>query len=289
MRPGQKHRALSNLTLPFGPILERLVRVSQSAESVYPVMLIIGPPRSGTSISFQTLAHGLDVHFPNHLYALFRNAPFLGMKLGSTFAGERPHKAFSSVHGFSTGDGFKGPNEWEQFFRQRVFFPLRADPLSRSARQALLELNGTIQNKLRKGFLAKPLNAAFHIDTIIETLPGVRFIAINRDLDATIASIIKAKRVEGKTKAELFYAPPPELEGIAFETERDQVAAQVQAIRARMERTLEKHGDDRIMHVKYKDVCANPIGLVQTVQRWVGPELQMRPGSHLPDKWAFRG
>ena len=170
-------------------------------------------------------------------------------------------------------------------FQAKNFFPWRKDIEDLAAKRALLKLNGFVQSRFKKPFLAKPLNAVLYIDKLAETLPHLKFIAVERDLNATIVSIIRAKRAERKTPEQFFYVPPPELEANQYTLEKEQVADQIQAIRKRIDEAEVRWGEQRVRRLSYSDLCQDPRRIVREIVEWVGPSLQERPGSHLTKAW----
>ncbi len=79
-----------------------------------PILAIAGPPRSGTTLTYQLLTQGLDVWFINNLHYLFYRTPILGYKLARKLAG--PYVSdYKSRHGFVRG--INGPAEANLFWQ----------------------------------------------------------------------------------------------------------------------------------------------------------------------------
>ena len=289
MRPGQRLRVTAGLTRPFSPVLSTIAKractFDQRTEATQPVVFIVGPPRSGTTLLYQALTHALDVEYPCHLTALFPNAPLFGLWLGRTLTTRRAHRSFESLHGFGLGDGLRGPNEWEMYFRRTVFERLRANVKDKRVADSLAVLSAFVAGHSKKPLIVKTLNAVLYIDALVDALPSARFIAIKRDIRSTARSIYIASRREKEGKADLWYVIPAELKGLQFENEFAQIIAQIRAIRRRIDDAKNKYGADRVIEFTYQDLCSEPPKIVVQVKTWLGSCVRYRPDANLPPYW----
>ena len=56
---------------PFDALLQSrdAKRMAESQQNAFPLILIVGPPRSGTTLMYQVLAYCLDVTYPSNFSA----------------------------------------------------------------------------------------------------------------------------------------------------------------------------------------------------------------------------
>ena len=81
------------------------------------MILVVGPPRGGTTLVYQVLAHCLDVSYTSNLMGLFPRSPITANRLCSPFLPTRPTADFRSYYGQSSRlsgghDGFFIWNRW---------------------------------------------------------------------------------------------------------------------------------------------------------------------------------
>ena len=91
---------LTPLDLALGPFERRLYARAQ--RPTRPILLVAGPPRSGTTLVAQTLINRLDVAYPNNLTALFPRSPVLSNALLRRLVRPRPG-SYNAFYGKSTG------------------------------------------------------------------------------------------------------------------------------------------------------------------------------------------
>ena len=68
-------------------------------DRTWPLVFVLGLPRSGTTLLTQLLGHSLDVAVVNNLVARFWLAPVTGMRLSRIILGDEVHTNFLSDYG----------------------------------------------------------------------------------------------------------------------------------------------------------------------------------------------
>jgi len=284
LRPGQAHRLATALLRPIASVFElaELVCTCKAEDSAwtdsYPIVFIVGAPRSGTTIVYQCLSHALDVYFPNHLCSLFPRSPLLAL-LASSVLQRKPHRSFRSIHGFSLSSGLRGPNEWETFFRYDVHARLRSgwNPHPRLERLVRgLARWGT------KPLIVKTLNASLLIEPLAACLPHAKFLWVDRPPLASARSIYRAKRAEKTPSSEVWYVSPSAVRGKRFENEASQIAAQVRAIREAILAAFLTLPSQRKEATNYCTFCGDPHGETVRIGKWIHSDFRIRAGSQLP-------
>jgi hypothetical protein len=296
MRPGRLHKHAARVLQPLSPFLRRienrLLADHSDAAPSPPLLFIVGSPRSGTTLTFQCLTHYFDVIYPSHLAALFPLTPAFGLWLSGLAYGNRPHRAFHSLHGYSLGDSLLGPDEWETLFRKFVI-PRLEETSPAIASLAGLPHVGRIVGYMRrvsdKPLVLKVPLAVLHINPLARLLPTSMFLHIERSPLDTARSIYRAKRLEGKPADAMWYIRPPLLRDCEFPTEAHQIAAQVREIDRLTKESFSLLDSSRKQSVRYESLCHSPAAEVERIGRWIGPSVRKRPGAKLPQFTPSRG
>jgi len=238
----------------------------------HPLILIMGPLRSGTTLFMQWLANTGLVSYPTNLLSRFYEAPILGAKIQLLLTDPRFNfrnelGEFFQANEYKSENGkTKGvfaPNEFWYFWRRFLAEPSRdvwTDDelqLTMDVQTMKAELVG-IMDVLQKPFAAKGMLLNYNIPFIDEILEKVLFVQIVRDPAANVASVLDArKRQLGSEKAWYSFKIPEydrlkDLEAIA------QCAGQVHYINKAVTKGMSRVHEDRKLVVQYEDFCANP-------------------------------
>jgi len=241
------------------------------------LVFIVGAPRSGTSIAFQYITQRLNVSFPTHFCALFPQAPALSLVLSDALF-RRPHRCLRSIHGFSIGDGLRGPNEWETLFRDRVCKRLRQ---GRNLAPEFDRLLWGIDLWIDRPVIVKALNVSLSIGSFAQIVPRSKFLWVDRDPLSVARSIYRAKRREGKMASQIWYVSNDALESMTFGSEAEQIASQVTLIRDSIASSFEMLPDNRRERLSYHDLCTHPERQIEKVAKWLGSHITLRSGEQL--------
>jgi hypothetical protein len=211
------------------------------------------------------------------LTALVPQAPVLALLL-SSIVFRRPHRAFQSMHGFSQGDGWRGPNEWETLFRDHVVAPLRR---GLEPTPELERLCQGVDRVIRQPVAVKFLNASLIIGALAERVPRSRFLWIDRAPIPVARSILRAKWREGKAEEEVWYVTNDALDSRVFASEAEQVAKQVATIRSTIAEDFGLLSPERRAYLSYEALCADPEAEMRRLSLWLGDAVRMREGGDL--------
>lgn len=289
MTLGQVHRFAARRLQVLAPCLRRIenqiISGQPSTQPAQPILFIIGAPRSGTTLAFQSLSHALDVIYPSHLATLFPLTPAFGLWLNDWVYSTRPHHSFRSKLGFSLGDGFRGPNEWEVLFRERILPQFESVTHSRpnlSAFPCLDRIAKYMHRVSNKPLVLKVPLAVLHINFLQELLPTSRFLFMRRAPLDVARSIYRAKRSEGKDPNIIWYIRPPGLQHQKFPTEAHQIVAQVREIDRVIVESFARLNDARRESLQYEQLCLSPTTEIERIRNWLGPGARKQCGASLP-------
>ena len=272
--------AMSMGTVPIDWLLERRERrrlaATNPAERATPLVLVVGPPRSGSTLLYQILAQCADVSYFSNLTALFPRAPITATALlqGHRLSGGGD---FNSYYGQTRGlsapnDGFEIWNRWLGDDRYDARHSLD-DQSSDDMRRFFAAWTGEFSRPL----LNKNNRNADCIALLANTLPQATFVVIRRDPFFVAQSLIESRlRVQGAKDRPW---------GLASTTEHsraaeplgyvDDVVDQIVAIETKLQNQQATMDARRIVEVTYESLCSKPQETVERIARCV-PGLRLR-------------
>lgn len=241
----------------------------------YPVIFIMGAPRSGTTLTMQWLANTGQFAYPTNLMSRFYNTPIIGAKIQKLLC--NPEYSFrneiidfsKSVDYYSENGKTKGassPNEFWYFWRR--YFPfsdfdndfLPDDVLEEKVNYEKFnkELMG-IANVMKRPVMLKGMIANYNIGFLDKIFSKAVFVYVKRDMETNVASILDArKRQLGSENVWYSFRIPEMQELLQIKEPEVQVAGQVHCIRRAVEHGLESVSGERKLILSYEDFCKNP-------------------------------
>ncbi len=238
----------------------------------FPVILIVGPIRSGTTLFMQWLANTGIVCYPTNLLSRFYQAPIIGAKMQLLLTdpdysfrdelGEFMQQVeYASQNGKTKG--VLAPNEFWYFWRRFLAEPERDvwtdDELRQSMNtQALLSELAGITDVFQKPFAAKGLlfnNNIPFLDSIIE---NILFVQIERDPVSNVASVLDARKKQLGREDQWYSFKIPEYEELKHLPPITQVAGQLHYINKAVSTGMGKVSAARKITISYEDFCENP-------------------------------
>lgn len=258
--------------------------VQQQGGLQHPVILVMGPHRSGTTLFMQWLANTGLVAYPTNLLSRFYQAPIIGAKIQLLLTdprfnfrdelGEFTQQAeYRSENGKTKG--VLAPNEFWYFWRRFLAEPGRDVWTDEELRQTmdtrtmLAELGGMME-VFQKPFAAKGMLFNYNIPFLDSVLDKVLFVQIKRDPVTNVASVLEARKRQLGDEAAWYSFKIPEYEQLQGLDPVMQSAGQVQCINRAVTRGLEKVDDSRKLVVQYEDFCAAPERLFEQLVSRIG-------------------
>ena len=285
-RPNEK---LDALIVQMRTLLEPVQKTVRENSGLprYPVLGIVGCPRSGTTFMTQLLAATGGVSYPSNLLSRFAYAPHLGAlieqlllnpeyDLGNEFADLRSSSGFSSNVGKTTGA--LGISEFFHFWRR--FFPnhdtghLSEEQLAEVSIADLRHELASIQSVYNKPFMSKVMMLQYNLAYFAEKMPELKIIHVSRDPLYLMQSVTQARlKYYGSDKI-WWSVKPKEYSFLKDEKPSTQVAGQVLFTERAINEQINKLPNERWITVNYESVCQNPKGFLSEVaERFSMPEL----------------
>lgn len=286
----RRNELLENLLAELGsnlqPTEEQLISAYSKKTMQYPVVLVMGPLRSGTTLFTQWLANTGLVAYPSNLLSRFYQAPIIGAKIQLLLTdprynfrdelGEFAQQAeYKSENGKTKGA--LAPNEFWYFWRRFLTEASRDVWSDEELRQSmntqtmLAELTG-IMDVFQKPFLAKGMLFNYNIPFLDSVFDKVVFVQIKRDPVMNVASVLEARRRQLGSESEWYSFKIPEYETLKDLDPITQASGQVNYINRAVSTGLEKVAEQRKLVVQYEDFCANPRGFFDQLSVKLGFE-----------------
>ena len=177
----------------------------------YQPVFIIGAPRTGSTILYQTLTNQLDVLYVDNLVCRFDKTFFFGFWLSDKLFKYKAHNCFKSNHGDTSKCGLHAPSECGSFWyrwlptdRHFIDYDDITDEMIEEIRQEIT----TVINYFNKPIVFKNLNMGQRLRLLQKCFPEAKFIFIKREPLFTAQSILKAKRKVGIKDDEFWSVMP---------------------------------------------------------------------------------
>jgi hypothetical protein len=237
-----------------------------------PVVLVVGPLRSGTTLFMQWLANTGLFAYPTNLLSRFYQAPIIGAKIQMLLTDSRynfrdelgefiQHTEYKSENGKT--HGALAPNEFWYFWRRFLAEPGRDawtdDELRQSmdTRTMMAELAG-ITDVLQKPFAAKGMLFNYNIPFLDSIIDKLLFVQVERDPVSNVASVLEARKRQLGSEDQWYSFKIPEYEELKNLAPVTQVAGQVHYINQAVSQGISNVQESRKMTVRYEDFCASP-------------------------------
>lgn len=272
----QRNMALEELLFGLNgdlqPSEQALLQRYRDKAMEYPLILVMGPLRSGTTLFTQWLANTGLVAYPTNLLSRFYQAPILGAKIQLMLTdtrfnfrdelGEFAQRAeYTSENGKTKG--VLAPNEFWYFWRRFLPDPERDvwpdEELRRGfdSKTMLAELAG-VMKVFQKPFAAKGMLFNYNIPFLDSIFNKVLFVQLKRDPVANVASVLEARKRQLGSEKAWYSFKIPEYEQLKDANPITQAAGQVHYINKAVAQGISIVDESRRLVVEYEEFCTNP-------------------------------
>lgn len=296
-RPESLEALLSELEIVCAPGEAILADRFSDGRQKWPLVFIVGPSRSGSTLLSQWLAN-LDIFaYPSNLLSRFYYAPLIGARIQQLLfdpkysfrdelAGLTPKIEYSSSNGKTSG--ILSPHSfgyfWRRFFskddRDRDVWS--NDELERvfdieTCRNELLGLTALFDQP----FFVKAMLFNYNLEFLNRSFEKVLFLRTRRSLDSHVQSVLDARVRQSGDKSVWYSYKIPEYEKIKDIEPELQVREQILAINRTLDESIRLISNARVLEVSYENFCSNPadvydelvgkLGIADTAPRYSGP------------------
>lgn len=237
----------------------------------YPVVLIVGAPRSGSTLMMQWLAQTGRFAYPTNLLSRFYGSPYIGALIqrlltDPEFDFNEEFFDFSSELSFYSDlgktRGVLGPNEFWYFWRR--FFPygeiqyLDEESLAKADAVRFVAELAAIESVFDKPFAMKGLIINWNIPYVSNLLDQILFIYITRHPLYNAQSLLEARVKYYGDQRGWYSFKPQEYEELKKLDPLEQVAGQMYFTNKAIDQGLGEIDRARWLQVSYEDFCESP-------------------------------
>jgi LPS sulfotransferase NodH len=244
---------------PFDWLLRPLEarRLARANAPLLPMFLVVGLPRSGTTLVYQTLAGCLPFSYFNNLSSLF---PRSLITVTSWWRGsfDAPRDSTSSYYGHTSG--MRGVNEglhvWNRWLGEdRNTAPRQLDP---AAVGDMRRFFAAWSQAFGRPLLNKSNRNTFCIQPLAAALPTAVFIVVRRDPIYVAQSLLQARKtVQGDWS--VGWGLGAQREGRSPSTDpMADVVDQVQYCDEQLRAQAKNLPPERVIEIQYEDFCRDP-------------------------------
>ncbi|MCA9261059.1 MAG: sulfotransferase [Planctomycetales bacterium] len=251
---------------------------SKSGDARPGVYLILGSPRSGTTLCYQALAHRLNVGYATNLNSCFPRAPLSAARWFDVRRGA-PSGGFENLYGNTArlGDVNDAFHLWNRFLGDNRYEPAVA--IAPEEARRMEEMFFVLTSLWKKPFLNKNNRNGGCASLLAAALPQARFLVVRRDPAMVVQSLLAARRwVQGDVGEPwgLYAQNDADYEG----PHRHLLAVcdQVIASEEALDRHRENIAPDRWIEFSYEAFCADPEAIVDRLLATFD-ELSRREGA----------
>jgi hypothetical protein len=267
-RPPKLEQLLEELNALLSVCQELVDRKYESLR--FPILLVVGAPRSGTTLFTQWLAGSGCWGYPSNLISRFFAAPYIGARVQQVlvendFRNEITEFKKDVLYESTLGktQGALAPHEFWYFWRRFFTLDQDADIVSPGDLKTMdtakfkREL-ASLEAALEKPLAMKANLMNWHIPFLDATFDKVLFIHIKRDPAYVIQSLLESRQKFFGSEDQWYSVRPPEY---AWLRERDpvtQVAGQVYYVRKAVEAGMAQVAASRGLSAEYERFCESP-------------------------------
>lgn len=293
-RRTERYRKDESIEAALGRLNDLLAAAEQPPDAAFdaPVLLVVGPPRAGTTLLVQTLARGYDVTCADNVVARFWGAPHVGVAVSRSLRAQLgdPGTAYASEHGV-TGALFD-PHEFGYFWER--FLPFDSGHRVPDARLAAVDwarLRRELAAMQRAGggrpLVLKAVPLSLIIETVARELPEAVFVEARRDPRFVTRSILRTRVQRYGDVSAWWSVKPPDWRALAALPPAESAAAQVRRITDAVRAALDALPPERRAVVRYDALCAGPRAALAGVERAVAARGgRLEPRGELPETFA---
>ena len=263
---------LSTINEVLGCAEKQILSTSNELGSDYPLIFVMGPLRSGTTLFMQWLANSGLVAYPTNILSRFFGAPVIGAQIQLMLTDPRFNFRneildFNSPISFESENGkTKGalaPNEFWYFWRR--FLPFQEldwvpdEQLFRVVDQDKLvnELT-TLTRVFDKPFALKSMILNYNIPFLDAIFKKALFVQIKRDPVTNVASILEARKRQLGSEKKWYSFKIPEYPQLKDLDPITQSAGQLHYINKAVTKGMATVNESRKLMVQYEEYCQYP-------------------------------
>lgn len=262
-------------------LLQHLNHVLQPAETratadfhkpQWPVVLVVGAPRSGTTLTMQWLARSGQFAYPSNLLSRFYANPYLGALINKLIGDPTYDFGNELSVGHTLADDYRSelgktvgifqPNEFWYFWRR--FIPndqpreLSADELQSVDIKGFQHGIASLQAATGKPWAMKGIILQYNLEFLSSIFDSCLILFTQRAIANNARSLYEARKKYYGDASKWFSVKPPGYERLIELTPYEQVVGQVEFTNRSIHQQLEHIDTCRYMRMDYEEFCRDP-------------------------------
>ncbi len=278
----QRNKLLETLLKEINELLGNAQKsvINQFRAPQHPVLLVVGGPRTGSTLMMQWLANLGVFAYPTNLLSRFYGAPYIGAKIQLMLTDPRYNFKdeildFNSEVVFQSDlgktRGALAPNDFWYFWRR--FFPIQEPRYLEPEELQQADVNGflrelaAIEAVLEKPLAMKGMLLEQNLIFLDRLFPKVVFLEITRNPLYNIQSLLESREKFFGNRHEWYSIKPREYHWLKdIPDPIEQVAGQVYYKNKILREQFAHIDSSRKIHVRYEDFCEYPEALFLAIK-----------------------
>lgn len=226
----------------------------------YPTLLIVGVPRSGTTLISQLVSTHLNVGYINNLIAAFWQAPVTGIRLSKKLLGDFRDSSFASD--FGRTHQLWEPHEFGYFWSKHLQRADMAEPEPAAPNEINWMHLKTVLNNMCAAFDApivfKSMLPGWYLRDLSQLMNRLVVVRIRRDPIDNACSLLKLRQEYNGSVDNWGAIRPLEYTWLQHQSLEEQLLGQVYFVEAAHTQGLATIPSHRVLETTYDELCDSP-------------------------------
>ena len=249
-------------SIPFVPLNAYFINKYGRKCVDFSPIFIIGAPRTGSTILYQSLSNEADALYVDNLTCLLNRNLFFGFWLSNRLFKQKAHNCFKSNHGNTSKCGGHAPSECGSFWyrwlpKNRHFVDL--DEIAPNELEEIKREITAVSNYFEKPIVFKNLNAGQRLRILAKAFPDAKIVFVRRDPLYTAQSILKAKRKLKISDNRFWSIMPPNIDELKQLDWPEQIVKQIYFLEKQIAEDLQLFPKQNVYEVSYAELSKSKI------------------------------
>ena len=247
-------RSAAPFTRAADGVLAALRREASPFSEEVRCAFLVGPPRCGSTMVYQSLVATLPCIYMSNYHALF---PRLGSSLLRRAGLAKEGWELRNCYGYAAGlKGVYEGNEYLDWLHSGTADCDAAD--ARTVRARFMGLLNLLQPKPDESVILKNARSCFSVSRLHRAAPEIVFVRIRRDTEAVVQSAVRAWREIGS-----FHPVPPSLRTTPIDDPVSFAVAQITGIEVELDRQFGALPKRCQIETDYESFCNRPYDFIE--------------------------
>lgn len=272
---------LSNFSKYFSPFIDifenQYKRITFNSD--FQPVFIVGPPRSGSTILYQSITNRFEVSYIDNLTCMFYRNLLFGNRMSNLIYSACPHNTSKSNFGNTSEYGFHAPSEcgefWYRWLPRNKHFIDYSDFDEKVVSQIQKEIFSVIQFE-KKPFVFKNLNAGQRLRLISRVAPKAKIIFIKRKTLDNALSIYQSRLKNGIKEDEWWSIMPPNVSELNRLPLYEKIVKQIYYIEKQIMDDKHLFPSKNFLKIQYEDYLDKPDTFLGIIKNFMGNNLKER-------------